>query len=63
MGLPHRPSLLNNRTFETLKGIFQQQPHKKPKVEKACLERFVELWFNGVDYTLTYKKFRGIVSA
>lgn len=22
MGLPHRPSLLNNRTFETLKGIF-----------------------------------------
>lgn len=36
-GKPQRLSLLNNRTFKNLKGIFHQQPQRKPTVEKGHL--------------------------
>lgn len=36
--VPHRPSVLNNRVFKSLKGIIPQQLHRGPKVEKGYLK-------------------------
>lgn len=52
---PHRLFLLNNRTLRPLREFSNSNLIGNTRYRGLALKRYLELLFNGLDYTLTYK--------